>query len=127
MTFEINFNPSAVPPRPQLREPITYAGLERFRADIEVYRQVSIEGYNIRLQRYGEALNRLDQRALIHFRNGTCSQDGYASFADATLEELRRVGQDYFDVYAVAMKIYRIDYQTYKDTLFACVNGNIDC
>ncbi len=127
MTFDINFVPSAKPPRAQLGEPITYATLEKFRAEIETYREVSIEGYNIRLKRYGEALNRLDRRAQSRFQTGSCSNDEYAAFAEAVVEELRKIGQDYLDVYAEAMRIYRIDYQTYRRTMFDCANNTIKC
>jgi hypothetical protein len=127
LTFEINFVPSAKPPRPQLEEPVTFFTLEKFRADIEVYRQVSMEGYNLRLQRYGEALNRQDEQARAKFRAGTCTADQYAAFAEAIVEELSKLGREYLDIYREAGSFYRIDYETYRRTLFDCANGTIDC
>lgn len=127
LQFEVRFSPSEHPPRAKLREPITYATLGQFLADIEQYRDLAIEGFNRRLLRFGEDLNALDQSRLTLAQSGACGEPEQSALLAATSSEFRKIGRDYADIYHDAMAIYYIDIRTYRDRMWECANGNADC
>jgi hypothetical protein len=100
--FAESLNPNSTP-----KPPADCAGLGLYGADLEIFRNNTVERYNKKLIAFGSALTKADENYRNALKNGKCTAAQYEALKEGVRAEFDKIASEYLEPYNEIIFAYK--------------------